>query len=414
MNRPSTKAERKMIELVIITTMFVIICGVFLRHCMLNTRVEDRYQQEVALNKQDAAAALKKVEQLYAQQSIAEDVYIEQKSDILTRYHADKSVSNQPLGQNRSAKLLIMLISFVWLASMSVYFIKGDVAEIELWQSLRDMAGDEEKMKAELFENAELTDQQKAERLLLLLRTKTFDHPEDVEGWRRLGGVLINMGALDQGRQAFQKAFELEPTNTTLFLEWVQYLFEKRDKALIDEAIYYLDKVLALNANHDSALIMKAFALDWIDKKQQAIAIWQSILDTRKPSQNVRDLLESNIKKAQSQLNGLDGITLAIHFPPSWQNSIVESDTIFVVVKSTDAAAPLAVFKSNRQALQSPIHLNDDHSMAPAFKLSSYKHGKVIVRVESGDKLSDASKLRFESDLLPFHTGQTQTVTISD
>jgi cytochrome c-type biogenesis protein CcmH/NrfG len=403
-----------MFEIVIITTMFITICAVFLRHYMLNIPIEDRYQQEVAMNKQDAAAALQKVEQLYAQKSITEDIYTEQKSDILIRYHADKSNSNQPLGKNRSAKLLIIMFATVWLAGLSIYYFTGDVAELETWQTLRDIATDEEKIKTELFENDALTEQQKAERLLLMLRTRTFDDPKDAAGWRRLGGALVNMGGLDQGRQAYKKAFALEPQNESLFLEWVQYLFEKRDKGLIDEAIYYLDRVLELNASHDSALIMKAFALDWGDKKKQAIAIWQHILDTRNPSKNVRDLLESNIQKAQNQLTGLDGITLAIQFPETWQQSMLETDTVFVVVKSTEAAAPLAVFKTNWKAFQSPIHLNDSHSMAPAFKLSGYKHGIVIVRVESGNMLSDASKLRFESDLLPFHTGQTQTVTISN
>jgi cytochrome c-type biogenesis protein CcmH/NrfG len=406
--------ESEMFELAIITTMFVIICGVFVRQYMMNVPIEDRYQQEVAMNKQDAAAALQKVEQLYAQKAIAEDVYTEQKSDILIRYHADKSESNQPLGQNRSARLLVFIVSMVWLISLSIYYFKGDVAELEVWQSLRAIAADEDRIKTDLFENAALTEQQKAERLLLLLRTRTYDDPESVEGWRRLGGALVNMGGIDQGRQAYQKAFELEPKNETLFLEWVQYLFEKRDKALIEEAIYYLDRVLVLNANHDSALIMKAFALDWIDKKQQAIAIWRHILDSREPSQKVRDLLESNIQKAQSQLSGMNGITIALQFPESWKTTIVDTDTLFIVIKSPEAAAPLAVYKSNWKSFQTPIRLNDSHSMAPAFKLSNFKHGRVVVRVETGDKLSESSKLRFESELLPFHTGQTQTVTISE
>jgi tetratricopeptide (TPR) repeat protein len=109
-----------------------------------------------------------------------------------------------------------------------------------------------------------------------LLRTYVYDNPADVNGIRMLGEVGLSLGALKEAEQLLARCIELAPDYHAARYAYANALYKRHR---YEDAIAQLDTLLDIEANNGAWLTLKAANLVEINEHQQAIAIFEQVLE---------------------------------------------------------------------------------------------------------------------------------------
>jgi len=375
--------------------MFVVMTLLHFRHSPFFPKVK-----ESAVNKAASKDQLQQLEASLQAGDISQEVFDAQKRDLLIKFSLDKRNAGEvSFSFDKSKALQIAALALCILLSIGVYMLQGSWKHQMMWDDLKLIADDQEALKVQLLDNAALSEQEKAERLLLILRGKLLANEKDADGWRVMGVTLANMGAFSEAERAFERALTVEPSNHQIRLTWVQILFETRQNKNIKQALQHLDYILSIEPQHDSALMMKAFAHDWLGEYQKAIAIWQGILQSRDSSEKLVAMLNQSIARAQQKMAAHDNVaeqstsqakanaqqvllSLKLELSPQLSEEYANG-MAFVVLKDANQAAPVAVKRLSVAQLALPVEFSDSDTMAGQ-KLSQFASLELVVRLQLG------------------------------
>ncbi len=368
--------------------------------------------KESKVNQMAAKQQLAQLEQSYQSGDIEQELFELQKRDLLVKFASEKDEEQQQVQFARSTPSLVGLLVIIIVASVGLYILVGSWQQQALWDELKLIGDDQQALQQQILENEQLTEQQKAERLLLILRGKLLAEEDNANGWQVLGVTLARMGALDEAESAFERALNLEPSNHQIRLTWVQTLLETRQQENYRKALRHLNYILQLAPEHDSALMMKAFVHDWLGDQQQAISIWQHILDSRQPTEKLAGLLQENIKRAQKSMQQSEAlIALELQLPDNFLAEYAGT-TAFIALTSQQSPAPIAVKRLAITELSGPIMFSDQDSMAGQ-QISAFQTLNLVLRIQQGDKLgADGIKQRFQLGEIQVGSASVQLIDV--
>ncbi len=176
------------------------------RLCELNAEIEEG----VALEQDDLVSDLK--------QSLLDDVPV-----IDPGYSVGENGLGSPVRLFWSSAMVLIILSY------GIYFSVGALPLVSHWQETRSslnplleklMSGQGESMT-----KAELQD------MVLGLRTRLYETPDDADGWLLLGRIALSGQDLQTGGDAMRKAYKLAPENADIRLGYAQALMMTQNEA---------------------------------------------------------------------------------------------------------------------------------------------------------------------------------------
>jgi cytochrome c-type biogenesis protein CcmH len=132
----------------------------------------------------------------------------------------------------------------------------------------------------------------------LAARLKT--NPADLPGWVRLANAYKAQGRLPEAEQAFGKAGKLVDTDPDLLVQYAD-LLATRTNDLEGRPLELLNKALALNPRHPSALMMSATAAYKRGDYAKAVSIWETALTVLPPGSRDAGLVTAEIADARTK-----------------------------------------------------------------------------------------------------------------
>jgi len=304
---------------------------------------------------------------------------------------SDASVKHELDHANKAEIWLYRIIlGLLPIISFAVYTLVADWKNVEDWYELRqkniDFQSSESKDTAWL---QELTNQE----LLLLLRTRLYENPEDTRGWMIFASSLQQLGATEMATQAVERAIETDPNNIALLMNSAQLLMRSKDERYYKVAERLVGRVLLIEPGHEGALAVSGFIARAQGDYSTAIATWKKLISLREhrgegDGQGV-ELLRKQIKETelmalqQKHMESAVGqLQVVVALAPELAKSLNPNLTVFVVVRGSDGSpAPVAVKPLKVADLPITLTLSDRDAMMPGRTLSSQKSLQVTARV---------------------------------
>ncbi|MHB8947885.1 MAG: c-type cytochrome biogenesis protein CcmI [Rhodoferax sp.] len=126
-------------------------------------------------------------------------------------------------------------------------------------------------------------------------------NPDDLTGWARLARAYKTQGRLADAEQAYAKAGKLVDGDPDLLTQYADVLAMRADNKIEGRTLTLVNKALALNPNHPTALMMAGTAAYRRADYAQAVAYWERVLTVLPPGSNDASLVQSEIADARAK-----------------------------------------------------------------------------------------------------------------
>jgi len=177
-----------------------------------------------------------------------------------------------------------------------VYWQLGSYPQVRAWQSL---------------DATEVGEQRNMVDMLLMLRTRLHDDPEDLEGWYLLGRSYLSMERPREALQAFDHARKLNPNEPDYLVAYAQTLRMAEQDAALPEVDRLLRQALQLDPNHEGARLLTAYRDMETGRFDEAIAAFKALKANRSSDSESSAMLDKVIadaRAAQARASGTGGI----------------------------------------------------------------------------------------------------------
>lgn len=304
--------------------------------------------------------------------------------------------------------------TFVVMAAIAVFVCLGSFFLYERWGAYDQVVQyhDSRFNEQELALAEELAAAGDTRGLLVQLRDKLRQSPDNAEGWSLLARSAMNSENFDIAIESYDQLVQLEPetaTKAVLYGLKAQALyFSRASQARIDQAI---ESAFSLNPEELNALGLLAIASYENKDYPSAIAFWEQTLSIA-PDHPSRKSIEMGIQSAKSamaqdsnsqppEVNAGSGSDNATRLEPQSvsgktvqvQLSIDEGvlsklngeEILVVFAKASEGPPmPLAVYRGPAGEAPSMITLDDNLAMMPSLKLSLFDQVDIVARITKG------------------------------
>lgn len=168
------------------------------------------------------------------------------------------------------------LVLFVIIASIATYSLTGSYSLVTHWQKAIQRLPE---LSPYLLNSEELEHQDKAD-LALALRTRLLAENDDYRGWWFLGQLLLDMQKPEQAKQSLEKAYQLNPSASIIWLPYAQALFLMGD---YENAQPFIEQVLQQNPEHEQAQMLRGSLLWAQGNHEAATTIWTALYERLDP-----------------------------------------------------------------------------------------------------------------------------------
>ncbi|MGQ3888652.1 tetratricopeptide repeat protein [Legionella sp. CNM-1927-20] len=196
-----------------------------------------------------------------------------------------------PLGRTLKKGFLPFIISLALIISFA-YYRWGAFSG---WQQHKQHEIAEQRAKA-------LLDKIKSpEELINKLKAHLDDTPASARGWFLLGRLYSSQGDWLAARNAFAKAYQLNPQDEAATIYYANSLWQLNHQQFNKDIRALFKQLLQQNPNQPDALAM--LALDAYESKQynEAVNYWQQLLKLASPDSEEASALRKAIAKAIAQ-----------------------------------------------------------------------------------------------------------------
>lgn len=310
-----------------------------------------------------------------------------------------------------STKLpLLVGVLFLCGLSLVLYFQLGHYSEVIAWQ--KNAARLPELSEKLMSESADAMTEQEMNDLVLSLRTKLQQTPNDAMGWLLLGKIALANRDIQTAQSAMEKAYRLTPDNIEMKLGYAQSLMLTGDETNQQTARNLLTQVIKKDHSNLQAFSLLAFDAFERGEFEKAISMW-SIMKQSLPKDDNRILmLDRSIERAKihGNIEPEKSISLNIELDP--RVILPKNGVLIVSVHTPDGASmPIAAKQLAIDSFPVQVVLTDIDSMIPERKLSSLNELKVKARIDS-----DANVMTKEGDWFGespnFNLGETSSILI--
>lgn len=133
----------------------------------------------------------------------------------------------------------------------------------------------------------------------LAARQKT--NPDDLPGWVRLAHAYKVQGRLADAEQAYAKAGKLMDSDPDLLTQYADVLATRADNKIEGRPLALVNKALALNPKHPTALMMAGTAAYRRADYAQAVAHWEKVLTVLPPGSSDATQVQAEIADARTK-----------------------------------------------------------------------------------------------------------------
>ena len=381
-----------MMFLAVTAILLLLVLFVLLRPLWLQDAVDT---DRLALNKSLYRERAAELEQLLASGAIDAEEKARRDAENARRLLADVEQ-----GETRSQvpttrfPLVLSLAIVLPLVAALVYWQLGSYPQVKAWQSL---------------DATEVGEQRNMVDMLLMLRTRLHDDPEDLEGWYLLGRSYLSMERPREALQAFDHARKLNPNEPDYLVAYAQTLRMAEQDAALPEVDRLLRQALQLDPNHEGARLLTAYRDMESGRFDEAIAAFTALKANRSADSESSAMLDKVIadaRAAQARASGTGGIatsepsatvpktaetaastgsdslSVAVSLAPALKAKAGDKARVFVFARAESGPGlPVAVAVLPVSALPTTVTLSDANAMNPAVKLSDQQRVTLVARV---------------------------------
>lgn len=252
------------------------------------------------------------------------------------------------------------------------------------------------------------------EPLLVALKDKLVENPENGEGWALLARSYVSLGRHAEAVPAYEKAAKIIVDDPQLLADYADALAVANGGKLAGAPEDLVNQALKLDPHHQKALMLSATIAYDQQNYKEAIQIWERLqselpadselqsyiqaalteayaVSGEKPSAQLAK--ESVENKSAVQKQGISGV---VRIQADLAKKLAPTDTLFVFARAAQGAPmPVAIVRASAKDLPFKFQLDDSHSLMPSNKLSEADDVVVVARIsKSGDAKPQAGDLQ--------------------
>ncbi|WP_406627848.1 c-type cytochrome biogenesis protein CcmI [Pectobacterium carotovorum] len=216
---------------------------------------------------------------------------------LLQDIPSDAKAQQRPL--NRWALLPGVLLLVI--VSFGVFWKTSAVNRVQELQQVVALTPD--LMKRALDPDAEPLTIEEVARLGLGLRSQLETQPDNPQDWWMLGRIAGLLNNYDMSVQAFAKAFQLDPKNTDLALDYADLLSRSTDPRDSQRGGDMLRELMNSGSTNVRVLSLLAFNAYEAQRYQDAINAWEAMLQLLPQNDTRRAVIERSVAQAKASMS---------------------------------------------------------------------------------------------------------------
>ena len=286
-----------------------------------------------------------------------------------------------------SEKRLVLLASIVMLGLCgAMYAWVGGYQQVSHWQQVQHSS---EQLTEKLITSQGALSTSDMQDLILALRTRLAQNPNDATGWTMLGRVATAAQASAIAIPAFGKAHELAKQDANITLAYGQSLILTSDEGLQQQGRDLLLPLLEMPSVAFQAQSLLAYDAFSQQKYGDAISYWQKMQSAIPANDQRYAMLADSIAKAR-QLQG-DNMSHGVAVSIAIDKSIVIPKNAILIVSVQDSSGqgmPVAAARFSTQPFPHHVVLTDQNNLTPQRRLSDLKQLVVKARIDLDGNVS--------------------------
>ncbi|AIA70732.1 c-type cytochrome biogenesis protein CcmI [Pectobacterium atrosepticum] len=187
------------------------------------------------------------------------------------------------------------------IVSLGVFWQTSAVNRVQELQQVVALTPD--LMKRALDADAEPLTIEEVSRLGLGLRSQLEAQPDNAQDWWMLGRIAGLLNNYDMSVQAFAKAFQLDPKNTDLALDYADLLSRSTDPRDSQRGGDMLRELMNSGSTNVRVLSLLAFNAYEAQRYQDAIDAWKAMLKLLPQNDTRRAVIERSVAQAEASLS---------------------------------------------------------------------------------------------------------------
>ncbi|GBO49941.1 c-type cytochrome biogenesis protein CcmI [Pectobacterium versatile] len=187
------------------------------------------------------------------------------------------------------------------IVSLGVFWKTSAVNRVQELQQVVALTPD--LMKRALDPDAEPLTIEDVARLGLGLRSQLETQPDNPQDWWMLGRIAGLLNNYDMSVQAFAKAFQLDPKNTDLALDYADLLSRSTDPRDSQRGGDMLRELMNSGSTNVRVLSLLAFNAYEAQRYQDAINAWEAMLQLLPQNDTRRAVIERSVGQAKASLS---------------------------------------------------------------------------------------------------------------
>ncbi|UKE84221.1 c-type cytochrome biogenesis protein CcmI [Pectobacterium colocasium] len=192
---------------------------------------------------------------------------------------------------------VLLLVIF----SLGVFWKTSAVNRVQELQQVVALTPD--LMKRALDPDAEPLTIEEVARLGLGLRSQLEAQPDNPQDWWMLGRIAGLLNNYDMSVQAFARAYQLDPKNTDLALDYADLLSRSTDPRDSQRGGDMLRELMNSGSTNVRVLSLLAFNAYEAQRYQDAIDAWQTMLTLLPQNDTRRAVIERSVAQAKASLS---------------------------------------------------------------------------------------------------------------
>ena len=315
-----------------------------------------------------------------------------------------------------SVRLPLALGAMITLsAGAVVYYQVNHVAEVKQWQSSVERLP--ELSRRIVVEADQSIQPQDLQEFALGIRTRLIESPEDAIGWLLLGRIHASMSNLESALDAFEKAYQLDPTHLGTLNSYSQALVMTGDESYMRRGLSLLQQLIAQTPDDINAIGMLAVAATQLGQNQLALENWVKLQQAMPESAPMRAEVDKRVAQLRASLSGVQSeltaakgsepsalaeskslqtsageesksttsLQVNVELSPQLADKMPEQGFLFVFAQDAEGQSrmPAAVVKSPLSDLPVVVELSDDNAMMAGYKLSQLNRARLVARIST-------------------------------
>ena len=323
-----------------------------------------------------------------------------------------------PAATRRAAVVVALAVALLLPAgAIILYQLNGEPRALDPTQ----LAGSANDAQGENPQAAQSVDMDQA---IAGLVAKLEANPGNANGWALLGRAYQATGKFAESRDALKRAYDLEPGNHDLTVEYAQAMaLANEGRRIAGEPRQLIEGVLKADPDHQRALWLIGISDYQAGDYNAAITAWNRLLPALPAESDIAASVRAQIAEAQSlggtvaltsaapaapaaaageaparaaDNAGGPRLTLNVSLDPALRSRLDPEATLFVFARAENGPPmPLAIQRLSAAALPATVTLDDSMGMLPSMKMSMFPKLVVGARISrSGNAQAQSGDLQ--------------------